>query len=403
MNITSLLMRRSLGRTLFPVFLVLVLLNTLLRSMNWRYEWMWAVYQYNFTVVLLGPLLAGVAGWEGYRLARSRHFLSSHHRPIAMLTSAWAALFAWCALAFLLGLGVVFAITAAAGTPQWPGLRGLLTPIPALALLALECAGGLAAGWLSHSRLAAPLAAIVVFLATLLLYTSSFSVFVTVGGATGSLIGLRPKLGTQMAQSLFFTLATLLALFVGAWLASWYRSPRWPVMALVCALTIGSAVYATSRDHLYLEARSGDVVCSGKAPEICLGRSYTRFEPQLRAHLTPYNKALASIGVTAPATYRQDATSTGRDLGQLDLATVTGKTDALVDMVLGTYYGSRCEIRPGSAMEKNYTNARFWLAQSVGAETYDDRGVDPVIVKGTVPERTKAAHAAFAGLMACHG
>ncbi|MEU6209498.1 hypothetical protein ABZ891_06250 [Streptomyces sp. NPDC047023] len=94
-NAPLLHLRRSLGRTAFPFLLVLVVLNTLLRPMGWRYEPMWAVYQYNFTVMLLGPLLAGVAAWEGHRLSRAAPFLSAHHRPLTMLAGAWAALLAW--------------------------------------------------------------------------------------------------------------------------------------------------------------------------------------------------------------------------------------------------------------------------------------------------------------------
>ncbi len=97
--------------------------------MSWRYEWMWAAYQYNFTVMLLGPLFAGIASWEGYRLSRSHAFLLSHQRTARMLAAAWAALFAWCAAAFVLGLAVVYVIVAAAGTPGLPGGREALTAV----------------------------------------------------------------------------------------------------------------------------------------------------------------------------------------------------------------------------------------------------------------------------------
>lgn len=402
MNITAILMRRSLGRSVFPAFTALILLNTLLRSMSWRHEWMWAVYQYNFTVILLGPLLAGVAGWEGYRLARASDFLSGHHRPVALLTAVWAALFAWCAVAFAAGLAIVLAVVAISGAPLHLGLAEIVTPVPAFALLAAESAAGLVAGWLAHSKLAAPMAAISVFLGSLLLYAGNFSEFITVGGATSSLVGLQPKLSIQASQTTFYCLAVVLAITVGSWLSSWYRAPRWPAVMMVSVLTATSAVVLSMSSPLYLEKREGDVACSGAHPEICLGYSYANLEPEVRDSLTPYVKAVEEIGIKPPASFRQDASSS-RNVGQLSLDTITGSKDVIPDMFLGTYYGSQCEIVPGGDIEKSYSNARYWLTSTVGTGEQYDPVVDRVFVKGTPEERASAARAAFATLMACHG
>lgn len=262
---------------------------------------MWAVYQYNFTVMLLGPLLAGVAAWEGHRLSRADAFLSAHHRPLAMLAAAWAALLAWSSAAFLLGLAMVLGRVAWGGTPPTLGLPELLTPLPALALLGLVCAVGLTAGWLGGDggKVAAPMAAIVVFLAFLLLYADDLSEFVMVGGATSSLVGLRPKAETQTSQVAFYVAATLLVLLVGAWSAALHRLRLRHLLAaattaVLCAFSAG---HLASADPLYLEARPGDVRCHGTQPEICLGRGYSSYEPHLRAHLTPLVQAMAQLNL----------------------------------------------------------------------------------------------------------
>ncbi|MFJ3724972.1 hypothetical protein ACIPYQ_20730 [Streptomyces sp. NPDC090045] len=400
-------MRRSLGRTAFPFFLLLVVLNTLLRPMAWRYEPMWAVYQYNFTVMLLGPLLAGVAAWEGHRLSRADAFLSAHHRPLAMLAAAWAALLAWSSGAFLLGLALVLGRVAWGGTPPTLGLPELLTPLPALALLGLACAVGLTAGWLAGDggKVAAPVAAIVVFLAFLLLYAGDLSEFVMVGGATSSLVGLRPKADTQTSQVAFYVAATLLALLVGAWSAALHRlRPRHflaaAATAVLCAFSAG---HLASADPLYLEARPGDVRCHGTHPEICLGRGYSSYEPHLRAGLTPLVQAMAQLNLPAPASFRQDALRSTTNTGQLSPDTVTGDRELLLDMFLGTYYGSDCTIEPGSVMERNHVNARYWLAEAVGVAPYEDPALDRRLTSGTTPERISVARAAFQGLVACDG
>jgi hypothetical protein len=403
-NVTALIARRSLGRTAFPVFLALAVLNTLLRTMAWRYEWMWAVYQYNFTVMLLGPLLAGIAGWEGYRLAKAQAFLLSHRRPVALLAAATAALWAWCAAAFLLGLVLVGGIVAGSGTPWQVGIHELFTPVPALLLLLAECAAGVSAGWLSASKLAPPLAAITIFLISLLLYAGNLSAFVMVGGATSSLVGLEPKMTTQAWQSLFFVLAAALAVLAGSWLATWYRTPRWPVMGTAALAAVSVAAQLATVSPIYLQKRSGDVLCRGTSPQICLGRSYQHFEPHLRHALTPFTQAINNIGFQAPLSYRQDAQTSQPGTAQLGLDTITGNKELLADMILGTYYGSACTIEPHSQMEKNYTNARYYLFRAAHLPTEDeDPALDPRLVHGSTHEQARIAHQAFAGLVACHG
>ncbi|MFJ6936682.1 hypothetical protein [Streptomyces sp. NPDC101132] len=394
-------LNRSAGRTAAPFFLLLVVLNTVLRSMTWKHEPMWAVYQYNFSVMLLGPLLAGVAGWEGYRLSRAETFLAAHHRPLTVLATAWVALLAWCSAAFLTGLAVVIGIVIRSGTPLSIGVPELLTPLPALGLLGLACATGLAAGWLGRGKLAAPMAAVSVFLAFLLLYAGDLSEFVMVGGATSSLVGLRPKADTQLAQLAFYLAATLLTLCATAW-GTGRRRPRVLAVAGSALVATLAALNLASVDPLYLEARPGDVRCYGSHPEICLGHGYTKHEPQLRAALAPMVKAVASLPLPAPESFRQDGLSTSTDLGQLSVDTVTGNDpDLLLDMFLGTYYGSTCDIGPGTAMDKNYVNARFWLAGAAGATPFEDPALDPRLRTGTPSERAAIARTALQGLKAC--
>ncbi|WP_314244026.1 hypothetical protein [Streptomyces sp. DSM 40907] len=400
-------MRRSLGRTAFPFLVLLVVLNTLLRPMAWRHEPMWAVYQYNFSVMLLGPILAGVAAWEGHRLSRARTFLSAHHRPFTVLSAAWAALLAWSSAAFLLGLSLVLGLVAGAGTPPVLGRPELMTPLPALALLGLACAVGLTAGWLAgdNGKLAAPLMAIAVFLTFLLLYAGDLSEFVMVGGATSSLVGLRPKAGTQTSQAVFYAAATLLALLAGAWSAAPHRlRPRHflaaTATAVLCALSAG---HLASADPLYLEARPGDVRCHGTRPEICLGRGYSSYKPHLRARLTPLVQAMAQLDLPAPTAFRQDALSSTTKSGQLSPDTITGDRELLLDMFLGTYYGSDCAIEPGSALERAHVNARYWLAEAVGLPPYEDPVLDPRLTVGAAAERISVARAAFQRLAACDG
>ena len=57
--------RRNLVRGPWPVILVvlgaILAAHVLLRPTWWRYEWFWAWYQYQFSTILVGPVVAGIA------------------------------------------------------------------------------------------------------------------------------------------------------------------------------------------------------------------------------------------------------------------------------------------------------------------------------------------------------
>src|SRR5450432_2178551 len=94
---------RSAGRAAAPVMLAVVIAHLALRSRAWTHEWMWAYYQFGFVTVLLGPLLAGVAAWEGWRLSSSADLLTPSLRPRRAATQAWAATLAWGLLLYAAG------------------------------------------------------------------------------------------------------------------------------------------------------------------------------------------------------------------------------------------------------------------------------------------------------------
>lgn len=112
---------------------------------------------------------------------------------------------------------------------------------------------------------------------------------------------------------------------------------------------------------------------------------------------------MAQLNLPAPASFRQDALRSTTNTGQLSPDTVTGDRELLLDMFLGTYYGSDCAIEPGSVMERNHVNARYWLAEAVGVPPYEDPALDRRLTSGTTPERISVARAAFQGLVACDG
>ena len=213
---TRLALRRSAGRLAAPVMLAVVAAHVLLRGRTWTHEWLWAVYQFGFVVILLGPLVAGIAAWEGWRLSTAGDLLATSLRPRQAAVQTWLATVAWGVLVYLVGLGTVVVLVLAAGAPGWPDLRVLGAALPPLALLAAEAAVGMLAGWWLRHALAAPAAALGCFGLSLWCYASGPSQFITVGGATSSLVGLAPRPGVELAQLLFFAAAALAAVLMAA-------------------------------------------------------------------------------------------------------------------------------------------------------------------------------------------
>jgi hypothetical protein len=216
MRVFTLMARRSFGLTMLAAMVGIVLLHIFARERPWTHEWFWAAYQLNFVTVMLAPVVAGVAAWEGVRFARGRTLLETSNRVLAGLLGIWAALLVWVFLAYAIGLALVVVMVKLAGTPGLPELDALVAVIPALALLAAAGAIGLAIGWMVKNPLAAPACAVGCFLLILLLYLRGPGQLVIVGGATDSLLALRPRPELQAAQVLCYLACSFAALVLAA-------------------------------------------------------------------------------------------------------------------------------------------------------------------------------------------
>jgi hypothetical protein len=117
------------------------------------------------TIIDFGPFVAGVAAWMGSRDGRRglADLVTATARPRwAAQLATWAATAIWAVAAYLVFVGVMFAMYAhqgVAGTPPW-----WWVPVGATAVIAFS-AVGFAVGAYWPSRFAAPVAAFIGFLA----------------------------------------------------------------------------------------------------------------------------------------------------------------------------------------------------------------------------------------------
>ena len=127
------------------------------------------------TILDFGPFVAGVAAWMGSRDGRRglADLMTTTARPRwAAQLATWAATAIWAVTAYLVFVGVMFAVYAhqgVAGTPPWWYVAVGVTAVAAFSAV------GFAIGAYWPSRFAAPVAAFGAFLAMFLSFQTGFS------------------------------------------------------------------------------------------------------------------------------------------------------------------------------------------------------------------------------------
>lgn len=155
--------RRNIGLLVLPV-VVAIMVVVVLGELQYR-NWFWpnVSLALRYTLILVGPLLAGLAAWTAGRDRRRgmEELLATTSRPaITRDLAAWTATMAWVTLAYV-STATVFAILLYTGDTWgppvlWPTLIGLFA-------LFTHAAVGYAAGCYLPSRFTAPIIAFTLY------------------------------------------------------------------------------------------------------------------------------------------------------------------------------------------------------------------------------------------------
>lgn len=300
---------RSVGRPALPVLCALVIGNYFLRPLDSLHELDWAVYNYHFVTVLLGPLVAGLGAWEGVRYATSREALIARGAEGQAFRAAWAALLAWVLLAYLIGLTSVIVAVWVFGTPGGPGLLTLQTTLPAITLVGLASAIGLYLGWRTGQWVLIAVAPVLTFGLIILGYSAD-STLVRVGGAGASLVSIAPRPEVSATQTVLYLSATAAVLV----LPSAQSVLRRLVLAAALGLIVASGSLLASSDGIF-ESRSVLLRCEGLAPPACLVPEYERYREALETAVGPLVDAIAEAGFPTPVRITQDVADAGPLIG----------------------------------------------------------------------------------------
>ena len=347
-----------------PTLLLVVLTNSFSRSWAWNYEWLWAMDTLSFSSIFLVPLCAGIAAFEAGRLAVARelHLVSPRATwaVVRVGVGVWVVAAVMILLSFLVISGCVLYQTSG----LIPRLSDLL-PVPLLLIIVgAGCSAGVLAGWCFPSKLTPGLTALGVFALMMSAYIigrGTFSGLVSVGSATGSLVGLRLSLRLVLWQCLFYGALTSGMLWLTrsrTTLASWWHHGVTALCAVAVVAASGGVLGAGER---FVNVPVDERVCAGHEPQICLLPGYSARAEEMRAALKPYFNALSQAGVDVPDKVIQTDSPTDFETLQVGSLDVLDLDDERIINALIDWYSKDDCAGWGSQEDRGSSpSAVFW-------------------------------------------
>lgn len=255
---------------LVPVLVGIETAALLNQGMRWRGEWAWTVDWVGGSVFLLGPVVSGIAAWRASAsLARLGEAADVVANPRRATVAELVGVIGWAWICHVAGLAVALGISAGSGAA---GLPGLLPLLPQLLIIAGFAGLGALLGALVPNPLMAPLTTVVLLVCTTQFASGALpSLWVTVGGATTSLAGLRYDPAVLATQTVFGLALLLLGVSVR-------RSATGPlqvhrtlaVVPLVAVLATGTWLAGTGSSRIEPDPRPVALACGGSDPVVCV-------------------------------------------------------------------------------------------------------------------------------------
>lgn len=394
------MVRRSVALAGFPVFLGIIGFQIWGRGQSWSHEWLWAIYNFHFVVVLLGPIGAGFGAWEGVRIAGSRDVVGSSPRGIRGPVGGWTAIVTWLGLAYGVGLLVVITLVKLTGTPGWPTGGELLTLGPPLGLLSLQVSTGVLAGWVTSSRLSSPAMGVGWLVVTLAFYTLGPARFVRVGGATASLIGLRPRPEIQLTQVGLFVGGAILALALTGKVGGRTLGVAYPWIAVGLLTTTLSGGFLLQTDARIFQQADPNLVCEGSQPVVCAAPGYRRYLRATRETLVPYLRTLEDEGVATPRRFEQGRSGPTGNAASIPSDMLLGERGLAPAVVLSAYVPSGCSVGGSRGLAQTFSELDAWLRMKVRG----DRGGAsflPRVARGNPSEQSEWLREKISSLQHC--
>lgn len=388
-----------------PAVLLVVLVNSFARSWAWNYEWLWAMDTLSFSSIFLVPLCAGVAAFEtgGLAMARDLHLVSP--RATWAVVRTVAGVWAVAATAVLISFAVVGGYVLHTTSGLLPRMGDLL-PVPLLlVIVASGCAAGGLVGWVLPSRITPGLTVLSVFALMMCGYIiggGGSSGLVSVGGATGSLVGLTLAPNLMLWQYIFYIIITVC--FIWFIRLSTSSTGRWQGgVAMICALSVlGAGIGVLRSGERLVEAPVSNLVCEGSAPQVCLVPGYASRAGQVEASLHPYITAFNKVGVHVPDRVEQGISEASEGpVLKVDSLDILDASDERARSVMLRWFDSgRCPAWVGAMESAPRLIIRDWMSVRVQGRS-GPGAISPEFTKMSAEQQDSALRGAVDELAHC--
>lgn len=376
----ALLLWWSPVKYVFPVLLAIDLGCLWSRPAQWRGTWAATIDWAGGSMLLLGPLVAGLAAWRTVASGRGLGEAADVGERAWRAQGAEAlGVVGWAAAAHLLTLCVAIVASIDGGAR---GAPNLLPALPQLAVLLGYTAVGVIAACLVANPLTAPLVAVTtLFLVTQFSPGSRGELLVSVGGATTALSGLHYNVQVLTAQTLLGVALGLLVVGVHRTSVGRLLVRPAPVLgAIVPGLLIGS--WLAAGPEQYVRDRTPPALsCVGSGPRVCVLPGQEKAGQVLHSIWSREIATSRTAGVSGfPIEFDQvdSATQLPRGHRAFSFDQVQAPSGA-INPVNATFYFvidrgaclSGDAPPPSAAIERLETAAAYLLVES-GIETVDD-------------------------------
>lgn len=275
--------RRSLGFCLLPLLVGVAWYTSRERTDDGVAVWVEDSRRIGFALVLLGPLLGGLAAWEAGREERSRLGelgTTVSRPPIWRDLCRWAAITGWGVLAYLIAGSYIFLLALRDAT--WGGPLLLPILVGFVGLIAYS-AVGFAIGTLVPGRFIVPLVPVILYFAealpTGLRYTSeSPTQFLTPWTFLDRLtVPIQSAAGRAIGWNVIIWMLGLTGVML-AIVAVWQRTEAGAVVGLACSVIVaatgGFLLLGTSVGEADTAVPLPPPKCTERGIEVCLHPAY---------------------------------------------------------------------------------------------------------------------------------
>jgi hypothetical protein len=378
-------LRRSVACSALAAFVLLTCLHLTLRPRPWIHEWYWTVDAYHFVTILLAPLVAGIAAWDGARWAGGTDTVVTSNGLGRAFRSSWIPSAVFGSAAYIAGLVAASTITKVRGTPGWPGLAVIASVLPPLALIVACSVVGAAVGWVAKRAIIGPVVAVGVFALLLVGYTTMPESLLRIGGATASLLALTPRTSIQVLQSALYLACAVTA--TAAVVAKVDRLPRGRTLSTAAAATVAVALTGalTSLGGMRFAEAAVDVRCAGADPTVCLSPSYEHLRADIDAVVAEPFREFAAAGFAFPVRLTQDFTAPAAE----GTAILPSRPIDLYDvemMLVFSIVPSDCDIFRDPPTYRRYSDVAYWVESLLGIAVPGDPTVAAAVADGDTAE-----------------